>query len=850
MKSKTILWIGISVFTLCVAISCIAIGLNIYIRNLVRDGLIDYARISTDTNSDSYKMWVKNYPDENDCVKHTCQYVYYKFWNLTNAVDVQLNGAKPRYDLVGPYTYQDVEDRLVVEPGFENDRVTFLPRQRYTWIPEMSKAGATTDDIIINLNPTYLGAMYQFGGNENALFTTAAGPLLDQLVEILGPVIGFIGYVFPRQQTFSPMYDPSVFAPFGGFSSSQVASVLVSKDPTAECDKQFPIAVNATNCKVQLAPLSFNLGLDLSNGTQQAVAVVTKLVDPSSPVSIASSDFGGSQVFTLSCYIAPLLSTATSLSRSPASANWKALVSSLNADVSGVKIDLQEDDPSDPLAGLIDAFGTAIAEELCNWVVGFDIVNQIEQLAVSMFANADPGVKNISDLVYLEWAQGSVTFGSDLLAPLTNNTAYLSLANWYNSFNGTLPDAATLTVDQTKVLFGPAVLGSTENYLQFLGMCQEDEGAVPATYGLPSAFCGPFLGYIQDNLNDGALPLLIASPSLQFLTSSPAPSSNGDDSSQAVGQIGLFVGRTVDQWLFNCTDPLLGAPCFIQGQDTNGFENAYSRMKTGYDTEDGSSSWIYEEWNNVTSLTGLWAEPEPVFGTDATRFRPLLLDVYDEKTRVDGWRFLPMFVSSVYRSLTMQYENDIDFKGITLWRYRLESHALRRNSRYYQQVDGMGNLTIPNSAPIFVSKFNFFDVDPWVREAIDVVHTPTGKIILDEDLDDTILDIEPYTGICLSGFRRLQLNFQIPEYYTFNDAKGMKRSAVRRIFYPVLQIDDGGTATDADTNVIKDTVYTPLLIATILFWGGIGVGIFGFIAGFFICLASRRKSIKETYTKM
>eukprot|EP00762_Andalucia_godoyi_P003927 ANDGO_05613.mRNA.1 Lysosome membrane protein 2-A len=859
MKARTLLWIGIAVFSLTVIIACISIGLNFYIRNLLRDGLVDLAQISSDQNSRSYKQWKKNYPDNENCQQHSCYYTTYRFWNLTNAVDVQLNGAKPKYDLVGPYVYWDQRDRRPADTGFLNNRLSFEEKHRFTFVAEKSAAGATIQDRIINVNPVYMGAILAAGGDENALFTYAGGQIMQQVVQLLGPAFGYLGYVIPRQQTFAAAYDPSVFAPLGGFASPQIASVLVSTDAAAECDKQFPVPANATHCKTYVASLSFGLGIDTSTqqGLQTAIKTVSMLVNPMSPISIANQNFDGSKAFSVSCYLIPMLSGSLGAHQMDTSGlDWKSLLTSLK-----IKIDLNSAEfgyGARSVGGIADMdvlaqlFGAELSKKLCAWAVHDDATEHLDELTVQLFSNVDPGVQSVSDLIYLEWARGLVTFGNDVLPLLTNGTAYLSFYNWVTAVNGTVPDDATLTVAQTKILFSPAIMFTTANYLRYLGMCQVNPAAAEQFFHLPAGFCGPFLAYVQVNLNHGAIPYLLASPALSLLTGAvgAGPRTVRDDPGQPASSIGMFVARTVDQWLWNCTDPLLKVPCNLQDGDPDGYVASYSRMLTGNDQDDASSAWMFDSWANSTFITGAWEEPEIVHGTDASRFRPLLLDVYDEKTKPSNWRELPIFVPEIYRSLHVDFEDDIDYKGLTLWRYRLEMAALATSSRYYQGVRGIGNLTRIRAAPIFVSKFNFFDAEDWVRDAIEVLHTPTGRIILEEDLDDTVLDIEPYSGLVLRGYKRLQINVQIPPNYIINDAKNMHRSAVQRVFYPILQVENGGAATDDDIAYIQRNIYTPLLIATILFWGGISVGIAGTLAALAICVFSRRKAKKEAYAQL
>lgn len=99
-----------------------------------------YSRLALSPTSQSFPMW-KNIP--------VPIYERYYFFNLTNPIEVERIGAKPRLNEIGPFTYQLYMNKTNIH-FHQNGTVTFQERKTWIFKPEMSAMGE--DEMITTLN--------------------------------------------------------------------------------------------------------------------------------------------------------------------------------------------------------------------------------------------------------------------------------------------------------------------------------------------------------------------------------------------------------------------------------------------------------------------------------------------------------------------------------------------------------------------------------------------------------------------------------------------------------------------------------------------------------------------------
>lgn len=104
----------------------------------------------------------------------------YYFWNLTNAEEY-LSGATPEFEEIGPYTYQQFNRKINVNYNSDFSEITYQTYTYYKFNQSESFAGASLDDVIVNINPAYLGVLAG-AGSELALVTSFVGPAIQSVV--------------------------------------------------------------------------------------------------------------------------------------------------------------------------------------------------------------------------------------------------------------------------------------------------------------------------------------------------------------------------------------------------------------------------------------------------------------------------------------------------------------------------------------------------------------------------------------------------------------------------------------------------------------------------------------------
>ena len=162
---------------------------------------------------------------------------------------------------------------------------------------------------------------------------------------------------------------------------------------------------------------------------------------------------------------------------------------------------------------------------------------------------------------------------------------------------------------------------------------------------------------------------------------------------------GLFMTRTVRELLWGYEDPLLQKLKFIApGLDTcfqlvpnttasSLHPSSQDIINTGMSNI--SSVWNTEVWSNHSSIKS-WKSPhiEPVQGSDGVQFRPSL----KSGDKVEVW------APEVYKSATLLANTTVDLDGVNLLRFRPDPAQGLPNPTYFQNYQGLMNITSPTAA--------------------------------------------------------------------------------------------------------------------------------------------------------
>lgn len=120
-----------------------------------------------------------------------------------------------------------------------------------------------------------------------------------------------------------------------------------------------------------------------------------------------------------------------------------------------------------------------------------------------------------------------------------------------------------------------------------------------------------------------------------------------------------------------------------------------------------------------------------------------------------------LFLSEIYRSCFAAYKEDEDWNGVTVRRFGLQAKDLENattnpaNAQFYNfGPSGMENTTAAFGIPVFVSFPHFLHGDPRLVAAVEGLQP-------NEDVHDSVFDVEPQTGLPTLAHKRLQVNYQM-----------------------------------------------------------------------------------------
>jgi len=309
---------------------------------------------------------------------------------------------------------------------------------------------------------------------------------------------------------------------------------------------------------------------------------------------------------------------------------------------------------------------------------------------------------------------------------------------------------------------------------------------------------------------------------------------------------GLFTKRSVNEWVFDCKDPLL---VYMQPrdpqvairyndtsiEDSRSYKPGNTIMMTGStDIRDVANvtQWngtkFIEFWNNATI---------PVFGNnqDGQFFFqiPDGLGRFPEKLEdYDIWS--PDHGQTIY--LTDSGMKEYTKTGIEMWRYLLRNETYNVTELYFQSIEGFINgsfhmnppfrkrVDFSAYVPLFFSQPRFWAIDTDFVKQVELLNVEPNLLDC-----ATIIDIEPISGNALGAKKRLQVNFFLQsngtnlKYFQFHpDIK-------ENVMYPLLYISQDIFVTDALEEEWNDELGIVLEIRDVFFIVGLVVGSVGFV---------------------
>jgi len=310
----------------------------------------------------------------------------------------------------------------------------------------------------------------------------------------------------------------------------------------------------------------------------------------------------------------------------------------------------------------------------------------------------------------------------------------------------------------------------------------------------------------------------------------------------------LFVRVNAEGLIFGYKDNLLSIVSTLQPQTSPYFQLQVNQTSLSEAVNSSISTTVYTGKNDITQLgvykdfkgktaDQCWGDTKAntIRGNDATAFYP----------GVSMGDHLPVYVDNIFRSTDLVASETLQVQGIQLYNFGLQDKDLENatlnpdNAAYFQfGPNGVINLTsCSQGAPIFVSKPHFLDADPFYLSQLDGLSP-------DAQLHNTIIAVEPITGVTMSAHKRLQINVKLQQ-----DMLLFPRVR-QNLYIPVGWIDIAGEITEDLAGQFKGQVYFIETVTLVLQWGGIGAGIVLFLATIiiFIIFYRRQKRQENAYT--
>ncbi|TKS84331.1 Lysosome membrane protein 2 85 kDa lysosomal membrane sialoglycoprotein [Collichthys lucidus] len=273
---------------------------------------------------------------------------------------------------------------------------------------------------------------------------------------------------------------------------------------------------------------------------------------------------------------------------------------------------------------------------------------------------------------------------------------------------------------------------------------------------------------------------------------------------------GLFTTRTVDELLWGYVDPLLTRVATTQKD----VETIFGLIRLTF--------WTSNQSNSIN-------------GSDGSAFHPLLKK--DERIYI--------FTPDLCRSIYMEFEKDVEVKGIPAYRFTPPRSVLASKEENPanegfcvspQECLGTGLLKVSpcrRGAPVVASFPHFHLGDSKYVDAVE------GMSPQWED-HQTFLDLNPTTGVIVRANKRAQINILISRIVGFPKTKGFNETV-----FPIMFLNESVVIDDASAAKVQKLL---LIVNLVSNFPLIIVGLGALMLAIFIVLLIRARK-QQTSTE-
>eukprot|EP01087_Luapelamoeba_hula_P015061 TRINITY_DN4467_c1_g1_i1.p1 TRINITY_DN4467_c1_g1~~TRINITY_DN4467_c1_g1_i1.p1 ORF type:complete len:777 (+),score=97.03 TRINITY_DN4467_c1_g1_i1:148-2478(+) len=715
-------------FVIGVCLFCFSWLVRYEIEKVVQDGIYDTIIVDS-KDASGYQSWEDNYDHD-----HPLLYEQFFLYNLTNLAEIHAGtNTKIKVKQMGPYTYVAKKLKIDVEFMDHGNKVGYGMWNTFYFRPDLSCAGCTQEDVIHNINPAYLAAVSQAGGE------------LEIIPAIAGPMI--------KANVFDFLWGTWVPDVIAEWRPPILKDAMNRAVAGSSIDTFYSTWANATN---------------KNTGVWQALTISYKHNPSGISLESAQALFDGATPYSL-------LARDTESTRT-----WR-------------RVQLG-DATAQKQIGTSFGVSTDQVTMIANWLTA-----QFDPFLVHPNLTKSFDVETVEDLAYLQWGEGVVTGGVSVqtLYPEMNFTQAPELAGWYNT--SMLHDRyVSLSYRTSKLLLGgPEGLFNAMSLADLIKSVESlDWYKIKTVWGLSEyedmlAVTGYFADfayvYSRAKLNE------------------IVESGNG-----------MFVNRTVYQWVMNVTDPLIALlqpensqTALIVNETTIEFarkKNMYYVSLTGKDNVNKIGQYI--SWKNVTEVD-IYGAPVKVTGVnDAGQFEPFLGD----GTKLHAWD------DNYIRDLELVPVKDVTIKGVKARRYEISNSTWDINPTYSQYIQGYVNMTgYEHGSPVFLT-------NPHMYLSDDKYFNKIEGVVRNRTMDTVIIDIEPNSGTVIHYYEGLQINVYLDPRFA-NMLTVYNGQLQYDYMVPVMIAMEFSELGNKDADKVKDQLYYGIKMESTMFWVFLGVGL-------------------------